>query len=466
MFQKPHGTRTDLIVDCSADGLRGIAALFVVFHHASLCWFSWDIHWGWSPELHQKGWFIRLPIIRLLLSGPPQVSVFFVVSGFAISHKAIKLARQGRFAEVGSTLCSSIFRRHTRLFMPAAVVTLFSALMLQLDPTWYGPQGLPGVAVPTRVPPRAPTLMGQLLHYISTEVIHTNPIKEGLPQGNFSQITVHPYDPNLWTLPMEFSSSMIIFLFLSAFTEIRSHVRMLFGLLVMVYLHYYFVFWAIFMFLGGMLVCELHFEVEAILSKLDEHPAVGNARSVPMWARSPHSILHRTIDRIRHSYVLTRTLGAIGLFISLWLLSTPEWVRGGQISWGYVTITSWIPARYNDSVLVPIGAVLLVLTIDRATFMQSVLMHPISQYFAKISFSLYLVHGPLLWSVGLRLAHSCLALTGMASNESYVFGIFLAACLWFPLTIYLADITATYVDENCVRFTRWAYQKLVVKRGP
>lgn len=100
----------------TTDGLRGIASLLVVFHHASLLGFSWEIHDGWSPTRHQIAWFIRLPIIRLLISGPPQVDMFFVVSGYAISHKALKLSHQGRFAEAGSSLYSSVFRRHPRLF--------------------------------------------------------------------------------------------------------------------------------------------------------------------------------------------------------------------------------------------------------------------------------------------------------------------------------------------------------------
>lgn len=87
-------------------------------HHASLMSFSWAVHDGWAPEpmRHQTGWFIRLPIIRLLISGPPQVYIFFVVSGYAISHKALKLVHQGRAADAGTSLFSSIFRRHPRLF--------------------------------------------------------------------------------------------------------------------------------------------------------------------------------------------------------------------------------------------------------------------------------------------------------------------------------------------------------------
>lgn len=455
----------------SPDGLRGIAAILVVLHHASLAWFSWDIHWGWSPALPQTGWFIRLPIIRLLLAGPPQVAVFFVVSGFAISYKPLKLARQGRFAEVGSALFSSVFRRHPRLFMPAFIITLFSALIIQADPFWYTTPGLPGVAVPNRIPPHALSLRDQLVHFVLNQVVHTSPIKEGLPQGNFTLIAVNPYDPNLWTLPMEFSSSMVVFLFIGAFTEIHSRIRMVFAFFFMLYIQYYFVFWAIFMFLGGMLVCDLHFEIDSILAKLDQNTATGgnspsSSHIVPIWAlQVPQSIVHRTLNRIRHSRLLSRSLAYLGLFVSLWLLSTPEWIRGAQQSWGYVTLTSWVPGRINDSALVPIGAIILVFTIDRAKFLQPVFMHPVSQYFARISFSLYLVHGPLLWSAGLKLAHMCLGVTGWATNEAYTFGIFLAACLWWPLAVYVADLTAVHVDENCVRFTRWLYQKLLVKKG-
>lgn len=440
------------------DGLRGIAAWFVVLHHSSLLWFSWDVHSAWRGGFAENGWLVKLPMIRLMIAGPPQVVIFFIVSGYAISHKPLKLARQGRFTELGATLSSSVFRRHPRLFMPAAFITLCNALMTQFDGTWYGGNGLPGVAVPTRIPPHALNMMDQLMHFRDTEIQATNPIYQGLAQGADPRVFNNPYDPNLWTLPMEFSSSFVVFTFITAFSRIRNRIRMAFALAVTLYFEYYFVYWAIIPFLCGMFICDLHFEIEEVKDKLSaENP------DLPMWARVRQHSVSRFVTRVTRSLVLRRILGISAFFLSIWLLSTPQASLGGREAWGYVTLTSWVSDMYRDHVLVVLGAALLVLTVDQATFLQVLFTNPFSQYMGRISYSLYLVHGPLLWSLGLKLGHFGLGLTGREDNFRYTMGILIAACLWWPVAIYASDLTARFVDEVCVRFARWIYGKLLKK---
>ncbi|KAF3762279.1 hypothetical protein M406DRAFT_46697, partial [Cryphonectria parasitica EP155] len=421
------------------DGLRGLAAFFVVLHHSSLVWFSWKIHGGWNPNSDQTAWFVRLPIIRFFISGAPQVRIFFVVSGYAISHKPIKLARQGRYAEIGATLSSSVFRRHSRLFLPAACITLLSALIIQLDPGWFGSEGLEGVAVPTRTVPHANNLLDQLWHFKDAEIQATNPISQGLAQGGESRVYLNPYDPNLWTLPMEFSSSFVVFLFLTAFARIRNRVRMFFALGVIVYFQYNFGYWALYPFLCGMLICDIHFEMDEIRAKYAAGPDSADTSVLPIGV----------------------VFGLAAFLGSLWLLSTPDAFLGSKQSWGFVTLVSWVPETLRDQALVPTGAALLVLVVDQFPFLQILFTNSFAQYMGRISYALYLVHGPLLWSLGLSFAHTTLDLTGKEGDWQYGFGIFLAACLWWPIAIYAADLTARFVDENCVRLGRWVYEKLL-----
>ncbi|KUI70361.1 hypothetical protein VM1G_06255 [Cytospora mali] len=376
------------------DGLRGIAALLVVCHHCSLLWFSWDIHSAWKPG--QKLLLVQLPLIRLLVSGNCHVAVFFTVSGYAISHKPLKLAREGRLDEVGATLSSSVFRRHTRLYMPAAVVTFASALMTQLG--WYGRVGLPGVASPTREPPHANGLMDQLWHYAGTQVATTDPIGQEHAQAGVSRRVQSPYDTNLWTLPIEFNTSMVIFMFLAAFTRVHDRVRMAFALALIVYFHYYFIYWALFLFLGGMLICDLHFELEQL--GWHTRPADESSTVPPMRLHARRGFVSRIWNKIRGSRIHTRVPSLASFGLALWMLSMPEMARGGREAAGYVTIASLVPDRYQDELIVPLGAVLLVLVVDRATYLQVLFNNRFAQYMGKISYSLYMIHGPLLWTLG------------------------------------------------------------------
>lgn len=389
--------------------------------------------------------------------------IFFVVSGYAISHKPLKLARQGHYAEVGAALSSGVFRRHPRLFMPAAFVTLCCALMTQLDASWFGSDGLPGTAVPTRVPPHAFNLISQLMNWRDVEVQVTNPVGQGFAQATNAGVYVNPYDPNLWTLPMEFSSSMVIFMFITAFTRMPSRLRMAFAVAVTFYFEYYFIYWALIPFLSGMFLCDLHFELDEIKARRSKNSDTAGPESLPMWARVQRSAFSRALSRITRSRVLGRLLGLLAFLMSLWLLSVPEAYLGGPGGWGFVTLASWVSDTYRDHVLNVLGAVCLVGVVDHASFLQVLFTNRFSQYMGRISYSLYLVHGPLLWSFGIKTAHFGLRITGWKDDVHYTAGIFIAACLWWPVAIVASDFTTRFVDEVSVRFTRWVYERLVRK---
>lgn len=466
--------RTYTLTAFVLDGLRGIAAFCVVCHHSVLVVFSWDIHRGWYPGSNQP-WlvqFIKLPIIRLIIAGKPQVALFFVVSGYAISYKPLQQARQGDFKGVGLTLFSSVFRRHTRLFMPATFVTLFSALSVQVDRNWYGSpsDGLPGVAVPTRVPFIADSLMGQLNHWGISEVVFTSPLNNGIAQDGDPHTLGSPYDGNLWTLPVEFSSSLVVFGFLMAFAMIHNRIRMVAAIAVASYLEWYFIFWTVFLFMCGMFICDLHFEIDEIMAKAsrtstDAGGEAGDRFVLPIWARAGRQgVWSKITDRLTYlrgaKRLAGRLAGVLAFWLSLHILSTPPAAGGARFSFGYVTLLSWVPERLHDNLLVPLGAVATVLVLDRATFLQVLFTNRVSQYLGRISFSLYMIHGPLLWSMGLKFAHYFLGLTGGATDGAYGLAVFMAACVWWIITIYLADLTTTFIDKPCVRLSRWAYAKI------
>lgn len=422
--------------------------------HAGLVWFSWDIQSAWTLDSPRRWWLYQLPILRLIVSGLAPVCVFFVVSGYTISHRFLALARRGRFDEAGSAVASSTFRRHTRLFLPAAVVSFVTAMIGYLG--WFPDRGLPGVAVPTRVPPRFDTLWGQLRHYVLAEAFTTDPIGQPHLRGDAVGRPDPPYDPHLWTLPIEFVSSMVVFLFLTAFTRVRNRVRMLFALGLAVYLQWVFVYWGMFLFLGGMFLCDLHFELEDGLRRPEPlrqgaSPLGGSGTGVPRRSSTAYRFLGRAA-------------GLVSFVLSLWLLSMPEDMEEAARAPGYMTLASWVPPRFQEALVIPIGAVMTVLVVDQATFLQILFTNRFSQYMGKISFSLYMVHGPLLYSLGLVLGQWTVALVGGGeSNTSYVFGILLAFILWAPAAIYISDLTTRFVDKAAINFSKWAYEMILSK---
>lgn len=451
-----------------------------MIHHASLLWFSWEIHKGWGAKSKANSWIailLRLPILRLVISGLPHVSIFFVISGYAISHKPLSLAHQGRYSEASSALSSSIFRRHARLHMPAMAITFCTAVMAQQQ-FWYSDSAL-NSAIPSRVVPMKNTLSEQLWTWVNVELMHTRPLQQGLAYAADSAVFHNPYDYNLWTLPIEFVSSMVIFLILAAFTRLHSRARMTFLLMATIYVEYYFVLWAIFLFLSGTLICDLRLELDRLAAcPSSPHQAprespgtsrdAANMSVLPLWARKRHGDVKFApiAKRVFHRSTIECIFGIVVFPIALWLLSTPDADMGAKQSWSYARMSSSVTKVYDDHLFVPMGAALLVLAIDHAKFLQRLFTNRLAQYLGRISYSLYLIHGPLLWSLAISIGRPILNdVTGMTTPWRYCAGVFLTMCLWMMIVICVADLANRYIDEQCVRFGKWFYNKLTKKEA-
>lgn len=74
------------------EDLRGIACLIVVNQHFTYN-FTEQIFasWGTEPQAH---YITQIPIVSALWAGHAMVEVFFVISGYVLSHKPLKLARE------------------------------------------------------------------------------------------------------------------------------------------------------------------------------------------------------------------------------------------------------------------------------------------------------------------------------------------------------------------------------------
>ncbi|CAG8908401.1 unnamed protein product [Penicillium egyptiacum] len=117
-----------------ADGLRGIAALFVVASHTCLSFATYLI----PPSFSETGKSIlfQRPFFRLVIQGQAWVAIFLVLLGFVNALKPLQLARRGATADALATLSTGAFRRKWRLVFPAALMTILTWLLLG---TWlYG----------------------------------------------------------------------------------------------------------------------------------------------------------------------------------------------------------------------------------------------------------------------------------------------------------------------------------------
>jgi len=86
------------------------------------------------------------------------------------------------------------------------------------------------------------------------------------------------------------------------------------------------------------------------------------------------------------------------------------------------------------------------------SLLQGFFKSSVLQYMAKISFSLYLVHGPVLHLFGYSFVPTFLNLIGGNENERYQLGVLLAFIALTPVMLWIADVFWRLVDQPCATF--------------
>lgn len=148
---------------------------------------------------------------------------------------------------------------------------------------------------------------------------------------------------------------------------------------------------------------------------------------------------------------------AIGI-AGLYLMSQPD-ERGAETP-GWVFLTSLIPSWWDDEhrYWQSVGAILFVLAVGRLKGWQRFFNLDVVQYFGKISYALYLMHGPVLHTVGYAMHRWAWGLTG-TEGSAYAWGFALAAVFIIPVVIWVSDVFWRAVDAPIVRFAKWLEAK-------
>ncbi|KAI1105332.1 acyltransferase [Jackrogersella minutella] len=427
------------------DGMRGLAALFVFFCHYFYTAFRIAEGWGRDGVNHEI-W--RLPFIRLLYSGPSMVCIFFVVSGYALSLKPLKQARSRSFDGLSQTMTSFVFRRFFRLYLPPLISTFAVLVLLRL-----------GVYELTRDfandreylhnvtehhPVLEETLRKQLRHWMH-EMYNFIHVWDWEKFGGATG-----YDVHLWTIPVEFRCSMLLFLVMIGTARLRTGVRFLCISVLM-----WFVLrsdkWEMFLFLWGMTLAEL----DLIRGAHEPNPAQSPSPPITLLPieKTP------SVPEKRRTCNLWWTLISVP---ALYLMSGPDAGPEGVPGWEYLGtyIPEWFSEKYRYYQM--IGSIIFVFCTARSTTWQRFFTSPYVQYFGKISYALYLMHGPVMHTVGYMVEERAWDYTG-TEGLAYNWGAIIAGAVNIPLVIWAADVFWRAVDAPTVRFTKWLESKLSIE---
>ncbi|KAF2089827.1 hypothetical protein K490DRAFT_71565 [Saccharata proteae CBS 121410] len=443
------------------DGLRGVAALIVFICHLFWTYHSWvEYGYGDGPDNNR---FIQLPIIRLVISGHAMVSLFFVVGGYVSSASALKKVRSRSYEKLYLSLASSLFRRGIRLYLPAIISTFITMWLICL-----------GFFEPARKYLRAEYMVHSDNHHVylgSTSAQLEDWFKETMGMTNiwsyynngFTQPYYNPYDPHLWTVPMEMRGSLVVILCLLAFSRCRQNFRFALMGLTIVYCVYW-DRWECMEFLLGSIVAEIDLIMQETrdsnpnpLTRIDSPIETSFELSLdddpkPAWLHHPPS--HSPSRSLLHNPLLTTTLRVLFLLSALYILSAPN--ANYPTTPLYTLFPTLTPPTISDPkrFFHGLGASLLLLSLTSTPSFQSPFLHPLPQYLGKISYSLYICHGPVIHCLGMWLTPALWDFFGWQTGWGWAVGFLGGGAVVVGFVVVVADAFWRAVDRRVVGFAR------------
>ena len=445
---RPHEFQPRKLTPTSwLDGLRGVAALFVyINHYTGMNYSKLQRAYG-DHELVPWSSPVQLPFIRVVFCGFPMVHIFFVISGLVLSYKPIRLLREQQYEELYKTLSSSVFRRGFRLFLPTMGSTIFVMVC-----RYYG-----------LLSGQLPSLAEHLWNWYAAFWKITD-------FWSWDVLWYPPYDVHLWTIAIEFSHSMLLFLVVIGTSRLRPFLRMAFSVAFITYClkcgH-----WGPAEFIAGMMIAELIVMENAESSKNDldyvnrEYrddeadellPPESRATSLKKTGKSLGRIAFFTINLLFGLFVAGWPNGDVTTMPGFSTLynntMNPFWTTGGNM-----LIFPWYA----------LGAVQIVMAVHQIPTLQKVFTSSVGQYLGDISFSLYLMHGPLQGVLEWRVIPGVWRFFVDPEAESYGMASYTMAwacglLILAPMTIWISDIFWRFVDVQSVHFARWLERKCIV----
>lgn len=422
------------------DGLRGVASFIVFMGHYTEENFGWYTEPYGAYEDGARSSPLQLPFIRVVYSARPMVHIFFIISGYVLCYKPLKQIHSQQYSALANTLSSSVFRRAIRLFLPSFVTLLVMAISL-----CYGFSD-------TRYAERQLDLASQLHH-----VLHTCLSVLGSSWRLDSRFPVQPaYNPALWTIPVEFSQSLLLFVVLLGLSRCLPNFRLLLLSGIIAFCFYSGQLFTV-EFLGGLFLAEVTLLNDHSLTTPSSSPATPTLPIFTFDKREESAYVITFKQRCTQAFWFANLIS--GLFIASWTNDHIDKV------WGLRFLNAHTPHPYEgQAVWFCLGAFQIVAACTQLPCLQRLFTTCIPQYLGSISYALYLMHNLCLTILEPRFV----PLFDQVFDKATFWGrqvSWLAGLLVFvPVVIWVADLFWRVVDTPTVRFARWFEGKCVVDK--
>ena len=378
------------------EGLRGYASLAVVICHF-LCTFALNDPFRYSNDIVQTTdpiilFFYGSPL-SFLFDGPLAVNIFFVHSGFVLSWRFFSVDKANTY------LSSAAIRRYIRLTGPLAFSVLIGYTLMRLDLMRHG-EAQKWIGNTTFL-----SRSYDFLPHLS------DAIYDAFIGSYYSFDIKRNYNPVLWTISAELIGSFILFSFLALFGRARN--RWFFYIIAfsLTYTGYYF------LFIAGAALCDI----------------------VVLRQKSPSSCAHPCV----WGWVAIAFLGI--------LLGTANRYDLPQYAW---VIPAGSPLALRDFIN-KLGAILMLVSVLESPLLQRFFQLRISRMFGRLSYSIYLIHLPLICSLTCYLFVTLIT----TYNFSYEMAGWASAILSIPAILLVSYLYYLMIDKPSIAFAKWVYNK-------
>lgn len=445
------------------DGLRGIAAAIVAFDHffMSDIWHPFVSFWTEPPELNRH--IVQLPPIRILFSAHGMVTVFMVISGYAISIGLLKDQTTPQFL---NKVSSAIMRRAFRIYIPVLVIASLAQFFYFFDLfSWnFDDKFLERLPKPWSAP------LAHVAYVLDFLAECINIVSFRYPGSLNGQ---------LWTMPIEFRGSNIVYLLIIGLSAWRLRAR-LYILPVIAGFFLWYGNWDVFGFTWGLWLAERaagissasgeNDNTEFEMADYEERP--NSLITLPSSLSSCFGKHRYTFMGPKRSMALSTIATVVAFITGFYLLCLGN---DGHLPPGYQFLAFLQPSRWSDWDIChmcwkSVGAVMLVYAIGEFPLLQRPLNSWLVQYLGEISFALYLLHEMVYQVLRNPLRNFIyFMLCGKAyldSGDAFVAHPFSFHVAWWvtgillgSLAICAAHFYTVYVDNKCValvkRVDRW-----------
>lgn len=439
------------------NGLRGYFAITICNGH-SMAW-----TWKWIPD-----GIIAIPWLQFpFRCGHACLVMFFFISGYTVTYKAVGLMQTKRTGQLLDNLSSLAFRRYLRLMLPIIPVMFITTMLVAAEIAIMPPY----IADDK---PNANIKSHPFWYWITDVARILNPFTRivGYSDGGTgSKLLQHT-----WSLPAEFRSSMILCVLCMATCKLSTRNRKILICLAIPAFVFWQAVWAAMAWIG-MLFAECRHERQ--LQKQESQLLLLSKPSAHGRSAAPHivdgdlAVKQGTVEfdssgnrNNAGGRERFRKLALYAVFLYSFCVVTNPQTLEHNMTFPHnlinrITPSDWHIQSKMDMHLI-VGSIMMLYPLDQMQELQRPLLTPFSQFLGELSFGIYAVHPTVKWVVWTPLYSPWINNRCGTRSMDYFWCAFPGYCGLIICVLWAAEAFRR-LDMQVFLFCRWLESRLFEK---